>query len=97
MRQRLVIARALVRDPPVLMLDEPTSHLDLQAEENLAETLATLASNHTILLVTHSPAMLHRANDIVALGKGRIVMAGPTKDILPRLFQGPRPSVVKQA
>ena len=96
-RQRLVIARALVGDPPVLMLDEPTSHLDRQAEEDLAETLVTLARNHTVLLVTHSPVLLRNAQDIVALDNGRIAMAGPTKEVLPRLFQGPRPAVVSQA
>ncbi|MDJ0950577.1 MAG: ATP-binding cassette domain-containing protein [Alphaproteobacteria bacterium] len=98
-RQRIIIARALVGDPPVLMLDEPTSHLDRQSEESLAETLATLAGNHTVLLVTHSPALLRAASDIVVMEAGRITMGGPTKDILPRLFPGagPRPKVVHQS
>ncbi|MBM3568776.1 MAG: ATP-binding cassette domain-containing protein, partial [Alphaproteobacteria bacterium] len=57
-RQRIALARALVADPPVLLLDEPSSNFDRQAEEELARTLAELAKTRNIVLVTHSPALL---------------------------------------
>ncbi|MBF0267279.1 MAG: ATP-binding cassette domain-containing protein [Alphaproteobacteria bacterium] len=88
-RQRLVLARALVGDPPVLMLDEPSSNLDRKAEEDLARTLLELAKEHTIVMVTHSPVLLSVSNRVVALDKGRILAAGPSQDILPRLFARP--------
>jgi ATP-binding cassette subfamily C protein LapB len=84
-RQRLAIARALLGDPPVLLLDEPSNNLDRQAEEALAETLATLARDHTVLVVTHSRALLSRARDILGLDKGKIAFAGPARELLPRL------------
>jgi ATP-binding cassette subfamily C protein LapB len=84
-RQRLAIARALIGDPPVLLLDEPSSNLDRQAEEALAETLAGLAHDHTVIVVTHSRALLARARHILGLEKGRIAFAGPARELLPRL------------
>jgi len=58
MRQRMAIARALVGDPPVLMMDEPSGSLDRQAEEQLRATLQDLAKDHTVIIVTHSPVLL---------------------------------------
>src|SRR5262249_29684045 len=57
-RQRVVIARALVRDPPVIVLDEPSSNLDRQAEEELRQGLIELARDHTVIIATHSPTLL---------------------------------------
>lgn len=87
-RQRIVIARALIGNPPVLALDEPTSHLDRQAEEALCGTLLQLAQDHTILLVTHSPVLLAACNNVVALESGRVIQAGPAREVLPKLFPG---------
>lgn len=94
-RQRLVLARALVGDPPVLLLDEPSSNLDRRAEEDLARTLIELAKDHTIVMVTHSPVLLSVSNRVVALDKGHILAAGPASEILPRLFG--RPTAPQQA
>ncbi|MBF0353987.1 MAG: ATP-binding cassette domain-containing protein [Alphaproteobacteria bacterium] len=88
-RQRLVLARALVGDPPVLMLDEPSSNLDRKAEEDLARTLVELSKDHTIIMVTHSPVLLSVSNRVVALDRGRILASGPSSEILPRLFARP--------
>jgi ATP-binding cassette, subfamily C, bacterial LapB len=89
-RQRIAIARALVGDPPVLLLDEPSASLDRQAEEDLRATLAELARTRTIVIVTHSPVLLPACRDVVVTDKGHIVAAGPASDLLPRLF-GTRP------
>ena len=85
-RQRIAIARALVGDPPVVLLDEPSSSLDRQAEFELRNTLTSIAKERTVIIVTHSPILLATCDDLVALDKGRIALAGPSKDILPKLF-----------
>ncbi|MCD6074012.1 MAG: putative ABC-type protease/lipase transport system, ATPase and permease component [Rhodospirillales bacterium] len=87
-RQRIAIARALVSNPPVLLMDEPSGHLDRQAEEELRTTLKDLAKDHTVILVTHSPMLLQGCDNLIALDRGKIALAGPAKDILPRLFGG---------
>ncbi len=92
-RQRIAIARALLPDPPILLLDEVSGNLDMQAEIALRDTLRELARDHTIVVVTHTPVLLRACNNIMALDKGRIAMAGPTQEILSRLFSGaPRPA-----
>ena len=92
-RQRIAIARALLPDPPILLLDEVSGNLDMQAEISLRDTLSRLARDHTIVVVTHTPVLLRACNNIMALDKGSIAMGGPTQEILPRLFGGaPRPA-----
>ena len=88
LRQRIVIARALIGRPPILLLDEPSANLDRQAEEALAKTLSTLARDHTIIVVSHSPVLLSACNNVLALDKGKVVMAGPADEVLLRLFPG---------
>jgi ATP-binding cassette subfamily C protein LapB len=86
-RQRIAIARALVSDPPILLMDEPTGNLDAQAEENLGQQLRALARNHTIIIVTHSPNLLPICDSITMLAKGQIAMAGRADQVLPKLLQ----------
>ena len=85
-RQRIAIARALLRDPPVLLLDEPSANLDPQAEEALRDQLVELAKERTVLISTHSPTLLGVCDSIMALQAGKIALAGSGKDVLPRLF-----------
>jgi ATP-binding cassette subfamily C protein LapB len=85
-RQRIAIARALIGNPPVLLLDEPSASLDRQAEEDLRATLADLATSRTIIVVTHSPVLLPACRDVVVLDHGHIVAAGPAAETLQRLF-----------
>jgi ABC-type bacteriocin/lantibiotic exporter with double-glycine peptidase domain len=75
----------LVNDAPILLLDEPTSDLDRQAEKLLVESLQSMSAHKTIVVVTHSPAVLNAAKGIVVMDRGRVVTAGPTHDILPKL------------
>ena len=84
-RQRIAIARALLGNPPVLLLDEPSSNLDRQSEFELRRTLSQLAAERTVVIVTHSAPLLSACRDLVALDKGRIAIAGPAADVLPRL------------
>jgi ABC-type multidrug transport system fused ATPase/permease subunit len=72
-RQRLAVARALVRDTPVLVLDEPTTGLDARAREELLEPLRRLAAGRTTLLVSHDPAVVAHADRVVRVQDGRLV------------------------
>ena len=90
-RQRIAIARALVGDPPVLLLDEPSSSLDRQAEQELRQTLTDIGRQRTVIIITHSPILLAACDDLVALDRGKVALAGPSKEILPKLFgQAPK-------
>ncbi len=87
-RQRIAIARALVADPPVLLLDEVGANLDQRALTGVRETLLKLASDHTIVLVTHVPMLLTACQHVIVIDRGRIRFAGPSRDVVPRLFAG---------
>jgi ATP-binding cassette subfamily C protein LapB len=92
-RQRIAIARALVGDPPVLLMDEPSSSLDRQAEQDLRQTLVDIGRQRTVIIITHSPILLSACDDLVALDRGKVALAGPSKEILPKLFgQSPKPA-----
>ncbi|WEO94776.1 ATP-binding cassette domain-containing protein [Streptomyces sp. FXJ1.172] len=69
--QRLALVRALLQDAPLLCLDEPTAHLDPEAERRVLSALRTLARDRTVLLATHSPALLTLADQVVRLDHGR--------------------------
>ena len=83
-RQRIGIARAFLRDAPILLLDEPTSALDATTERELLDVLAKLMSRPTTLLVTHRLHAAHRADRILVLEKGRLVEEGKGEELLAR-------------
>jgi ATP-binding cassette subfamily B protein/subfamily B ATP-binding cassette protein MsbA len=75
-RQRIGIARAFLKDAPVLLLDEPTSALDPTTEAAIMETIKELMHGRTTLIVTHRLATIHNVDQIVVLEHGRIVESG---------------------
>lgn len=89
-RKRIAIAQTLINDPQILLLDEPTSDLDTTAEKLLVEMLNTMSIQKTIVVVTHSPAVLQAAKGIVVMDRGRVVAAGPAADILPKIGLAPK-------
>jgi subfamily B ATP-binding cassette protein MsbA len=74
-RRRLAIARAFVRDAPVLILDEPTTGLDRAARDRLLEPLRALTRGRTTIVITHDPAVAAWADRAVELGNGRLAPA----------------------
>jgi ATP-binding cassette subfamily C protein LapB len=83
--KRIAIAQALLNDPPVLLLDEPTAELDRDSEMRFVSTLKELAKERTVIVVTHSPYLLSHCNGILVVNKGKLVAGGPASDILPKL------------
>ena len=88
LRQRIAIARALLGDPPVLLLDEPTSNLDREAEEQISKALGELARTRNVVVVTHSPILLSACDNIIALDRGRVAFAGPAREVAPKTEEG---------
>jgi ATP-binding cassette, subfamily C, bacterial LapB len=85
-RQKIGIARAVLGQPPVILMDEPSSNLDRDSETALAETLRGLAADHTIVMATHSLRLLSACHSILVLERGKISTGGPADKILPELF-----------
>ncbi len=88
-RQRIGIARALVGDPPIVLMDEPSSNLDRSGEEELRASLLELAADRTVVIVTHSPLLLGACRVVIVLERGRIVRGGPPQEALPEIFGHP--------
>jgi thiol reductant ABC exporter CydC subunit len=83
-RQRLAIARALLKNAPILILDEPTGNLDALTEWDVLETLARTMVGRTSLLITHRLTGLEDMDEILVLASGRIVERGRHRDLLER-------------
>lgn len=75
-RQRMAIARALVRDTPILLLDEPTANIDVQTEEDILRDLFARFQDKTVLFVTHRVATAKHADQVCVIQDGRLVAVG---------------------
>jgi ATP-binding cassette subfamily B protein len=80
-RQRIAIARAILRDAPILILDEPTAALDVEAEAEVMRALDTLIIGRTVILISHRLSTLGRVDQIIVLGNGRIVEQGTYREL----------------
>jgi ATP-binding cassette, subfamily B, bacterial MsbA len=81
-RQRLSIARAILRDAPILILDEATSHLDAESEALVQRALANLMTQRTVIVIAHRLSTIRRASRIVVLDQGRIAESGTHEELL---------------
>jgi ABC-type multidrug transport system fused ATPase/permease subunit len=81
-RQRLAIARAMIRDAPVLLLDEPTTGLDAQSGRRIMDPLRRLMAGRTTIVISHNLLTVRDATRIVVLDRGRVVESGPHDDLL---------------
>lgn len=83
-KQRIAIARALLRDSPILILDEPTSSLDPEAEAHLVEALERLMEGRTTFIIAHRLSTIQKANLVIVMNEGRIVEQGTHHELLKR-------------
>jgi len=81
-RQRIAIARALLENAPILILDEATSHLDTESEVLVQRALANLIEGRTVIVIAHRLSTVRRASSIVVLERGRIVETGTHEDLV---------------
>jgi energy-coupling factor transporter ATP-binding protein EcfA2 len=81
-RQRIAVARTFLRDPPILVLDEPTAGLDRESEARVLEGLETLAQGRTTVIISHSEALVATAQRVIVVDRGRVVRDGPPADAL---------------
>ncbi|MGW0610324.1 thiol reductant ABC exporter subunit CydD [Streptomyces sp. NPDC002788] len=86
-RQRLALARALLADFPVLVLDEPAEHLDLPTADGLTADLLAATEGRTTLLITHRLAGLEAVDEVIVLDQGRVVQRGPYAELV--VLEGP--------
>ena len=77
-RQRLALARACLKDAPLLILDEPTSHLDDESESLVLDAISRLVEGRTVLTIAHRPEPIAAADVVVTLRAGRVVMIDPS-------------------
>jgi ATP-binding cassette subfamily C protein LapB len=87
-RQSVTIARALLRDPPVLILDEPTNAMDNSTEENFKKKLSQVLKDKTLVLVTHKASLLSLVDRVIVMDQGHLVADGPRDQILTALKKG---------
>ncbi|XP_068937804.1 ABC-type oligopeptide transporter ABCB9 isoform X2 [Petaurus breviceps papuanus] len=81
-KQRVAMARALVRNPPVLVLDEATSALDAESEYMIQQAIHGNLQKHTVLIIAHRLSTVEKAHSIIVLDKGRVVQRGTHKQLL---------------
>ena len=81
-RQRLAIARAVLKNPPILILDEATSALDTESEKLVQEALTNLMKNRTSVVIAHRLSTIQHADQIVVLKDGEIVEKGTHQELI---------------
>ena len=87
-RQGVAIARAVINNPSILLLDEPTSSMDYSSEDDIKRHLTEFARNKTVLLITHRTSLLDLADRIIVMDGGRIMADGPKNQVMTALRQG---------
>ena len=87
-RQGVAIARAVINDPPIMLLDEPTSSMDSSSEDDIKRRLTEFSRDKTVLLISHRTSLLDLADRIIVMDGGRIMADGPKEQVVTALRQG---------
>jgi ATP-binding cassette subfamily C protein LapB len=87
-RQNVALARALLLNPPILLLDEPTSAMDNTGEERLKQRLQAVVENKTVILVTHRASLLSLVDRLLVIDRGQILADGPKASVMEALKKG---------
>ena len=87
-RQSIVIARALLLDPPMIVLDEPTSNMDNASEAAFKRRLGGILDGKTLVLITHRSSLLSLVDRLIIIDRGKVVADGPKEQVLAALKQG---------
>lgn len=87
-QQAIAVARALLYDPPIMILDEPTASMDPASENRLLRRLHVLTQNRTVILITHKGTMLSLVDKLILMDRGRILAYGKKDEIIERLRRG---------
>lgn len=87
-RQAVALARSLLLDPPILLMDEPTSSMDNTSEDLIKKALTPMVSNKTLLLVTHRASLLSLVDRLIILDNGKIIADGPKESVMTALKKG---------
>jgi ATP-binding cassette, subfamily C, bacterial CydD len=80
--QRIALARAFLKDAPLLILDEATAHLDPETEDQIQDAMARLLAGRTALFIAHRLRTVYRADQILVLDEGRVVQTGTHADLV---------------
>jgi ATP-binding cassette, subfamily C, bacterial LapB len=98
-RQSVAIARAVVTEPPIMLLDEPTSSMDSKTEAQVIANLRAFSQHRTMLVVTHRMSLLELVDRVIVVDKGKIIEDGPRDFIMQKLRGGPStaPNIQAQA
>jgi ATP-binding cassette subfamily C protein LapB len=92
-RQAVAIARALLQDPPILLLDEPTSQMDSASESALKQRLRKRLEDETLILITHRASLLALVDRLIVLDGGKVVADGPRDAVLDAIKEGRVPAM----
>jgi ATP-binding cassette subfamily C protein LapB len=84
-RQSVILARALLLDPPLLILDEPTSNMDNSTEAKFMQRLQSIIGDKSLIMVTHKPVLLKMVDQMMVLDSGRVVAYGEKEDVMKQL------------
>lgn len=95
-RQLVSLARTLLANPSLLLMDEPTSSMDNQTEQQFIAQLHHAVNDQTLIVVTHRPSLLVLVNRIIIVEEGKVVMDGPKEQVLKALQTKPAPAAQKQ-
>jgi len=96
-RQQVALARALLVDPPVLLMDEPSSAMDAQSESAFVQQLKSVMPGRTLVIATHRLSLLELVDRVIVLEQGRVMADGPKKQLLQVLTGGQAGTMAAQA